>query len=622
MAKKVVNTTEVSSSLAPKAKKAKVITAAPVPEVAPDETVFELPAPEGQADWMQLLGGLLALALVAMALVGGFELLYRGKVYPGVRAEGVYLGGLTREQAKAALATRLDQFSHEQIPVTYGNTTLRVSVAQLETKYDTDKITREALSFGRNASWPIRLHEQARALFGRSTSLSSVSFNIARLLPYLNQIDDDLNRPVANAQLNFVSGKVAVVAAKAGQRLDRGLLVAQLASALELTSVEDIEAPYYRLAPIVETTDLEGAKDQASRYLDTPLTLKADTVTQTVEPGDIINWLHFGDPHRSEITGSFPVNDYYQLNRTTTLSFDDAKLEAYVAELATHIDRPAQNAQLSIVDGKATVFVLSRNGMKLDQAGSVTAIQKALDTTGSERTVALPTAVAKAEINEDTLNNLGIKELISEGTTYFPGSPSTRLINVRAGASKMNGVLIKPGETWSFDEALGPIGPETGYVPELVILNNHEEKQYGGGLCQVSSTAYRAALLAGLPIVQRQNHSFAISYYTAPFGVPGVDATIYPPDVDLKFTNDTGSYILIQTIMKGTTLTFQYYGTKTKSGVIRGPFFVSGTTDTTQPSHTIFYRDVLDLAGNVIKTDATNTWYKSSKDFPITQQIN
>ena len=132
----------------------------------------------------------------------------------------------------------------------------------------------------------------------------------------------------------------------------------------------------------------------------------------------------------------------------------------------------------------------------------------------------------------------------------------------------------------------------------------------------MSSTAFRAALLAGLPILERTNHAFAVSYYTAPFGVPGVDATIYYPQVDFKFKNDTDNYILIQTELKGTTLKFRFYGTKKKSGTIRGPFFISGSNDANAPSRTVFYRDVI-VDGQVTKTDTFYTNYKSALDFPI-----
>ena len=117
--------------------------------------------------------------------------------------------------------------------------------------------------------------------------------------------------------------------------------------------------------------------------------------------------------------------------------------------------------------------------------------------------------------------------------------------------------------------------------------------------------------------MERHPHSFAVSFYTAPYGVPGVDATIYYPQDDLKFTNDTGAYILIQTIMQGESLKFDFYGTKTKSGVIRGPFFISGSNNAAQSSQTVFYRDVLDNSGAVIKTDTITSNYAPSTNFPI-----
>ena len=200
--------------------------------------------------------------------------------------------------------------------------------------------------------------------------------------------------------------------------------------------------------------------------------------------------------------------------------------------------------------------------------------------------------------------------------TTFPGSSHNRLNNIQVGAARFQGVLIKPDEVFSFGAQMGPVGPEQGYLPGLVILNDHEENQYGGGMCQVSSTLFRAALLAGLPIVERHPHSFAVGFYTAPFGVPGVDAAIFYPGTDLKVKNDTGHYILIQTILSGTTLKFDLYGTKTKEGQLRGPTFLEGTNDATKPSKTVFYRDVL-VNGQVTKTNTFTSYYRSSLDFPI-----
>ena len=289
----------------------------------------------------------------------------------------------------------------------------------------------------------------------------------------------------------------------------------------------------------------------------------------------------------------------------------------YLTTLTDQINVVPVDAQLTISGDKAVVFAQSRDGKTLDTTKSSDVILAQLSA-GSTAAIPLTVAVTKAEVSDDNIDKLGIKELISEGATYFPGSPSNRLQNIRVGAAKFNGILIKPGQNFSFNEYLGDVDAANGYAPGLVILGDREEMQYGGGLCQVSSTAYRAALLAGLPITSRSSHSFAVDYYTAPYGVPGVDATIYLPQPDMRFTNDTGKYILMQTQMVGTTLKFFFYGTKVKSGAIRGPFFVTGSNDATKPSQTVFYRDVLDLAGKVVKTDTVNTYYKSSLDFPIT----
>ncbi len=329
------------------------------------------------------------------------------------------------------------------------------------------------------------------------------------------------------------------------------------------------------------------------------------------------NWLA-ATPTDLPLKKDILTNYYTPPSENSSTYFDSLKIAAWVKDLAGKINTEPQDAELTIVDGRATVFAQSRNGLQLDEATTISAITSYLNSQTTNGQIALSVKTIPAAVSNENIDKLGIKELISEGVTYFPGSPANRLQNVRTGAKKFNGVLLKPGQVFSFGEYLGEVSAATGYAPGLIILGDHEEKAYGGGLCQVSSTAYRAALLAGLPILQRTNHAFAISYYTAPYGVPGVDATIYYPQVDMKFLNDTGHYILIQTQMYGTTLKFDFYGTKTKSGVIRGPEYISGNSDPTIPSHTVFYRDVLDLNGKVTKTDTIHTYYQSSLDFPIT----
>jgi vancomycin resistance protein YoaR len=590
-----------------------------------DQSEFgELPEENAPRKWWWRLVWLLGAAVLLAAMAyGSFWLVYNGKIFPGVNAAGVDLGGLSQAEAAARIADKVQGFQGGVLAVRYGNTVLRVPMKSLNIKYDAPRMAALAYGYGRQGEWNQQLWRQLRTLLGRGTQMAAYSYDDGSLAPYILQISEDVATPVENARLAFDGGAARVQAGQGGGRLDIGRLTLQINDRLARADDSEIAAPVYQLPPSISSADLTAALAKARVYLSAPITLGVGDTFREVTQTDIVGWLKVSQTQPSTFLNTLKLEDIYPTSAATGVALDRGSVGAYVAELAKTIDRDPKNAAISMQDGKLVVTTPSVNGAKLDQPASVDAILAALaQSAASARTANLKIAVSRAAVREDNLDTLGIKELISEGVTYFPGSTQARLTNVRTGAARFNGVVLAPGETFSFGALLGDVGPEQGYVPELVILQDHEEKQYGGGLCQVSSTAFRAALLAGLPILERHNHAFAISYYTAPFGVPGVDATIYYPQIDFKFRNDTPGYILIQTDMQGTTLKFDYYGTKTKTGSIRGPYFVSGSNDATQASHTVFYRDILDLTGKVTGTDTFDTYYQSSKDFPVQKQYN
>lgn len=570
--------------------------------------------------WLLLTVAVIGAGLFALV---GFSLAYAGKIYPGVTVNGTDIGGLTRGEAEAKLKARAEAYASEQLPVRYYDTTLRIPVKAMGVSYDTKAIDR-AVRFGREGGVAGQLSNRLRALAGRSTSFTSHHFDDSLLTPFLAHIDEEVARPVANASLTFTGGAVGVDPSHPGYRLDRGRLTMAIIERLSTMSSKQLAAPVYTVSPTIDAETLKAARQEADTYAASALVLKTGNLTPTVDQAKILSWIDVSTPAGRTDLPIDPLNQFYDTLVTpeVQLGLNEAKVAAYVSELAASIDKTPRNAVLAMQNGQLTITQPSQDGVSLDQPQSVQRIIAALKKPGTDRTATLPGKVTPAEVNENNLASLGIKEQISQGQTFFPGSPSTRLTNVRVGQALYNGILLKPDEVFSFGKILGDVGPAQGYVPELVILADRTEKQYGGGLCQVSSTAYRAALNAGLPILQRVNHSYAVSYYTAPYGVPGVDATIYYPQVDFKFKNDTGHYILIQTRMEGTTLTFDFFGTKTKTGEIRGPMFISGNGDPKQASRTVFYRDIKDLSGNVIKTDTVFTNYKPSTDFPIDKQFN
>ncbi|MBN2307105.1 VanW family protein [Candidatus Peregrinibacteria bacterium] len=170
----------------------------------------------------------------------------------------------------------------------------------------------------------------------------------------------------------------------------------------------------------------------------------------------------------------------------------------------------------------------------------------------------------------DKLKEFGIKELISGGETDFSYSPYNRISNINTGLSKFSGHIVKPGEEFVFGNVLGPVDASTGFLRELVIKGDKTVPEFGGGLCQVSTTAYRAVLAAGYPVTARRNHSYAVSYYKP----LGLDATVYPPEVEMKFINDTPHYMLIQSFTVGNKAYYNFYGQKTNRTVhMIGPYY-------------------------------------------------
>jgi vancomycin resistance protein YoaR len=222
-----------------------------------------------------------------------------------------------------------------------------------------------------------------------------------------------------------------------------------------------------------------------------------------------------------------------------------------VTQISSEVNQSAHNAQLVISNQRATTFDPGQNGQTLDSYQ----LRALLLDDGT--TAVLPVIVAQPQVKLADTNDLGINTLVAEGISDFSGSPHNRIINIGVGATKFNGIIVAAGAEFSFNHYLGEVDAAHGFLPELVIKPDGVTPEFGGGLCQVSTTTFRAAMNAGLPITARRNHSFAVQYY-AP---QGTDATIYPGSADLKFINNLSSPLLIATRIIGRKLYFDFYGT-------------------------------------------------------------
>ncbi|MEK9181208.1 MAG: VanW family protein [Patescibacteria group bacterium] len=266
-----------------------------------------------------------------------------------------------------------------------------------------------------------------------------------------------------------------------------------------------------------------------------------------------------------------PSNPWQAFGQNQTVwGFDFAAEKIYnklLSEVAPQIEREAQDAALEIVSGRATVFQPDLAGLSLDYPKTIGLVKEALFRGNSIIEASVVSSFPTVRLKN--LNDLGIEELVAHGESDFTGSSKNRITNISVGAARFNGLILKPGEEFSFNQNLGEVTAEGGFKPEIVIKPEGQVPELGGGLCQVSTTAFRAALYGGLNITARRNHSFAVRYY-AP---QGTDATIYPGAVDFKFINDTPAHLLIATRVEDKRLIFDFYGTSDGRKVeIDGPY--------------------------------------------------
>lgn len=230
-------------------------------------------------------------------------------------------------------------------------------------------------------------------------------------------------------------------------------------------------------------------------------------------------------------------------------------------------------------------------------------------------TVSLETEVSSPSFSEEA-KSLGITDLLGQGTSNFSGSSTNRIFNIRHALERFDSVLVQPGEVFSFTKTLGEVEESTGYRPELVIRKNRTEPEFGGGICQVSTTFFRAAVNAGLEISERSNHSYPVRYYTP----IGFDATVYFPRPDLQVKNNFDHNILFVPSINGKKLIFDVYGTSDGRTVsVTNPVVTERGEDGSLKTE--FTQSVLDRNGNLVFEKVFASAYDSPAKYPHPEDI-
>jgi vancomycin resistance protein YoaR len=326
------------------------------------------------------------------------------------------------------------------------------------------------------------------------------------------------------------------------------------------------------------------------------------------------NFLVFADNKSFEIDSdtlrSWVISNFSDYLQMTEFSIDPEKIKKFLVELPINYGVQAVNGKLGVnEEGLISESIQSRNGRILNIEQSSKNIISNLQNGTSWANLVFDEIPAK--VSSSRIQNLGINSLLGIGETNFAGSSASRIQNIRTGAAVYNGLVITPGEEFSFNDLLGSVDETSGYKSELVLKDHQIMPEFGGGLCQVSSTLFRAITNAGLKITERHGHTLSLKYY-AP---PGFDATIYPGVSDFKFINDTDHNILLQSEVGGNIIKFYVFGVNDQRKIkLEGPrIYEHGEGGATK---TILTRTVI-FADGKQKKDTFYSDYKDPSLYPL-----
>ena len=364
-------------------------------------------------------------------------------------------------------------------------------------------------------------------------------------LAILEQSLADILVDKKEANFEFLNGALKINPESAGETFDYDKAVGDTKPLIEELSSVDIELATIEDRPFITREIIEDFESEILR-----VSQKGDLTISYQED----NWAISSDVWKNWLAVKTKADskDFY-------LGINAEKFANYLQEsgIKEKLEIPVQDARFKLENGKVSEFISSQDGQTIAMEVSLKELENKI-LTDTEIKLALIIDIVEPKVGTQDVNDMGIVEIIGTGESDFTGSPVNRIHNIGVGADTLNGILIAPDEEFSLVKTLGEIDGEHGYKQELVIKGNRTIPEYGGGLCQIGTTVFRSAIASGLPIIERRSHSYRVVYYEP----AGTDATIYSPWPDLKFKNDTGHHILVQSRIEGKKIYFDFWGTK------------------------------------------------------------
>jgi len=560
-----------------------------------------------------LLAGLFIGAAVSTGLLLA-KFYFHGRFPAGISVAGTSLGYKTVDEAVEILTEKEKEYLTIPLKFQLEEKVAEISPSEIDLKFFAKETvgTIKRIDLTKESLWTNfeKEKESAEILY---------TFNEEKLIKVL---DEELDLKKIAPQNAAFTANLAITEEKPGRKIDYKTTLEETKNLLATLEPVELNLLLEDANPTITKADLEGIKPEIEDKLKAKITLEYGKSKWVIRPVDNLDWIIFEEVEKVKIPyigieielkgKSLP--EVEGGNRHIKIGINEDKLNEYIdKEMIGKIEVAVEAVSIYKDEGgNIKIDGMGRDGIQVQRGTLKKSLELAINERMSKITVYTRTLRAPVAISAD-LQEMGIKELIGVGHTSFYGSPSNRIHNIKTGIAKLNGSLVAPNEEFSFNARLGRVDDTTGYKKELVITKKGTIPEYGGGLCQVSTTMYRAAIFSGLKITARAAHSYAVTYYSQVLG-HGLDATIYSGGQDLKFLNDTPSYILVQGYVDGSHAYFKFYGASDgRTVAMDGPYL----SDYVNPPKDIIYENSTEIpVGTTKLVEKRNTgfnalWYRT-----------
>ncbi|MDO8489986.1 MAG: VanW family protein [bacterium] len=512
-------------------------------------------APKIKNNHLIIILGSCLLIVVCIGIGGSalaLESHYATRIAPGVFVGPINASNLTKSELHALLTRYQSTLEQKGIQVQYKNHSVLINPTPISLDPDIPLDAKPPIV-------SIRIQDTVDAAFavGHSptglTNIVQLAIGLLRsttLHPLFtldqeglkNSIHTDFEayeQPTTSPHFAYQNNTLTTIPGKSGREFNIVKATQDITQSIELLQIPSITLSMNEALPVVTVAKFQSLSPQATILLATsPTSFTFNNKNYPLDRELLVSWIT-------------PSTD------GLTVSYDPTAIRDYLTQtLNPRISIKSQSPRFTIEKGIMRAVSEPITGKEIDVDATIAAFTASIASTEKSIPLVIKEMLYSLATEAESPQ---VTEIIATGETNFKGSPQNRKKNIAIGMSRIDGLLVMPDEEFSLIKALGPIDAENGFLPELVIKGDKTKPDFGGGLCQVSTTLFRAIAYAGLPILERRNHSYRVSYYEPPVGF---DATIYFPKPDFRFKNDTGEPILILASVKGTIANVTLWGTK------------------------------------------------------------